>query len=104
MADEVTTPRGNRFAKVLADDATSGGKCLPSRGDALPRPAGSSPGQSEPSEERLLLVNFGSVAARVGEFGGGWRVILDSGAPAQAEGGGVRVAPRSATILARDTV
>ncbi len=53
--------------------------------------------------ERLLLVNFGTADARIDEFGGGWRVLLDSGTPAQPEIGGVTVSAGSATILARDS-
>jgi maltooligosyltrehalose trehalohydrolase len=53
-------------------------------------------------QERLVLVNFGASDARVDEFGGGWVVLLDSGNPTQPDAGGVSVAARSATILARD--
>ena len=53
-------------------------------------------------EERLLLVNFGTTDARVDDFGGDWHVLLDSGQPTQVDASGVKVALRSATILARD--
>ena len=52
--------------------------------------------------ERLLLVNFGEVPTRVDDFGGGWRSLLDSGAPTiQTSSSGVTVAARSATVLGR---
>ena len=54
------------------------------------------------NQERLLLVNFGSVEASVDEFGGGWRALIDSGKPARLDRGGVVLAARSATVLARD--
>jgi maltooligosyltrehalose trehalohydrolase len=68
----------------------------------------SGPELSEPDsdntriEERLLLVNFGTTDTRVGAFGGDWHVLLDSGQPTELDGGGVKIAARSATILARD--
>jgi maltooligosyltrehalose trehalohydrolase len=52
-------------------------------------------------QERLLLVNFGDVASRIDAFGGGWQILLDSGRPTQADPGGVTVAARSASVLAR---
>jgi maltooligosyltrehalose trehalohydrolase len=52
-------------------------------------------------DERLLLVNFGEVAARIEEYEGGWRVLLDSGQPTQADTSGVTVGARSASVLAR---
>ena len=54
------------------------------------------------NQVRLLLVNFGNVEASVDEFGGGWRVLIDSGKPARLDRGGIALAPRSATVLARD--
>jgi hypothetical protein len=51
--------------------------------------------------ERLLLVNFGAIATQVDQFGGGWRVLLDSGSPTQLDAGGVTLAADSATVLAR---
>jgi maltooligosyltrehalose trehalohydrolase len=53
-------------------------------------------------QERVLLVNFGAVDARIDAFGGDWRVLLDSGKPTRLDAGGVTLAPRSATVLARD--
>jgi hypothetical protein len=50
-------------------------------------------------DERLLLVNFSADAYEVTEFGSGWRVLL-----ASKPDGGLRVAPRSAVILARGRV
>jgi len=52
-------------------------------------------------QERLLLVNFGDVAARTDEFGGGWQVLLDSGTSTQADSAGACIAARSASVLAR---
>jgi hypothetical protein len=54
-------------------------------------------------QERLLLVNFGTADTRVDDFGSGWRIVLDSGQPTQVNESGVTVAPKSATVLARDT-
>jgi hypothetical protein len=54
-------------------------------------------------QERLLVVNFGDTDTRVTEFGAGWRVLLDSGAPTQPDTTGVTVPARSATVLARDS-
>ena len=54
-------------------------------------------------QERLLLVNFGPTDTWVDDFGGGWRVVLDSGSPTQTDAQGVTAGARSATILARDT-
>ncbi|MCA1644355.1 MAG: malto-oligosyltrehalose trehalohydrolase [Chloroflexi bacterium] len=55
------------------------------------------------SAERLLLANFGAANARIDEFGGDWRVLLDSGVPTHVDAGGVSVGARSATILGRDS-
>jgi maltooligosyltrehalose trehalohydrolase len=52
--------------------------------------------------ERLLLVNFGTSDTRVDDFGSDWRVLLNSGNPTQVDVSGVKLATRSATILARD--
>ena len=52
-------------------------------------------------DERLLLVNFGDLAARIEEYGGGWQVVLDSGQPSQVDATGVSVDARSASVLAR---
>jgi hypothetical protein len=48
------------------------------------------------------VVNFGTTDTRVDDFGGDWHVLLDSGLPTQVDASGVKVALRSATILARD--
>jgi maltooligosyltrehalose trehalohydrolase len=53
-------------------------------------------------QERLLLVNFGGVARRFDEYGGGWRVLLDSGAATRPDPSAVVVGAHSASILARD--
>ena len=52
-------------------------------------------------EERLLLVNFGDGETRIDDFGGGWRVLLDSCAATRADPTGVTVGARSASVLAR---
>jgi maltooligosyltrehalose trehalohydrolase len=52
-------------------------------------------------EERLLLANFGDDAARVRDYGTGWRVLLDSGQATRTAERGLTVAARSASILAR---
>jgi hypothetical protein len=53
-------------------------------------------------QERLLLVNFGDQEWREMSFGGGWRVLVDSGQPTLADADGVTIAARSASVLARD--
>jgi maltooligosyltrehalose trehalohydrolase len=53
-------------------------------------------------QERIVLVNFGDLEARVEDFGAGWRGLLDSGQPSQVDSTGVTVAARSASVLARD--
>ena len=55
------------------------------------------------NDERLLIVNFGTRAARVDAYGAGWDVLLDAGPAATISAAGVRVAARGATILARAT-
>jgi maltooligosyltrehalose trehalohydrolase len=52
-------------------------------------------------QERLLLVNFGDIEARVDDFGGEWQVLLDSGQPAQTDRTGVTIAARTASVLGR---
>jgi maltooligosyltrehalose trehalohydrolase len=52
-------------------------------------------------QERLLLVNFGANGWRDDTFGGGWRVVLETGQTTLTESDGVIVAARSATVLAR---
>jgi Domain of unknown function (DUF3459) len=47
-------------------------------------------------DERLLLVNFGDTPFETEEFGSDWSVLL-----ASKPGSSLRVAPRSAVILAR---
>jgi maltooligosyltrehalose trehalohydrolase len=52
--------------------------------------------------ERLLLVNFGATDARVDDFGGTWRPLLESGGQPKVDGDGLTAPARSATIFARD--
>jgi maltooligosyltrehalose trehalohydrolase len=84
-----------------------------------PRTAHASGVESLPArggrDERLLLVNFGDTDLQVAEYGGGWRVLLDTreseATDTQAvasdtesvasDTDGVTVWPRSATLLAR---
>jgi 1,4-alpha-glucan branching enzyme len=85
------------------------GIASPSSSRTIPPPEGNTAPSSwrsaprEWKEERLLLVNFGANDARIDDFGGGWRVLLDSDSPTRPDASGVTVAPRSATVLARDS-
>jgi hypothetical protein len=53
-------------------------------------------------QQRLLLVNFGDSEVHVATYGGGWGVLVDSGQGSRPDSTGVTVAPRAASILARD--
>jgi maltooligosyltrehalose trehalohydrolase len=53
------------------------------------------------ADERLLIVNFADVEARVEEFDGGWQPFFDSGPAARVDSTAITLAPRSASILAR---
>jgi maltooligosyltrehalose trehalohydrolase len=54
--------------------------------------------------ERLLVANFGEKQFETQEFGGSWRVLLESAMGATGDADGIRVPPHTAVILARGLV